>query len=62
MATTVKPLSFDVSVAKDRGSLLLRMKLNRRGTALPIHLTAEQAGSLLSVLAVGLAEISGAGS
>jgi hypothetical protein len=57
VATTVRPVSFDVSVAKDRGSLLLRMRLNRRGTALPIHLTAEQAGNLLSILAVGLAEM-----
>lgn len=62
MATTVKPVSFDVSVAKDRGSLLLRMRLGRRGTSLPIHLTPEQAGNLLSVLAVGLAEMSGPGS
>lgn len=62
MATTVTPVSFDVSVAKDRGSLLLRIKLSRRGTSLPIHLTPEQAGNLLSVLAVGLAEMSGPGS
>ena len=62
LATTVRPVGFDVSVAKDRGSLLLRMKLNRRGTSLPIHLTPEQAGNLLSVLAVGLAEMSVSGS
>ena len=59
VATSVKPVSFEVAIAKDRGSLLLRLKLNPRGTALPIHLTPELAGNLLSVLAVGLAEMSG---